>query len=252
MRKFWLVCLLFGIAFSIVCFRARNVNAGETFICRSNDFKDAVGLNKGEVNGQCVLYVRHETEILYKGCNGEAWTCYEKAKQSGYATGSEPRVGSIIVFNKSSKLSVGHVGIVKAIDGDNITIRDSNWVEYHTVGEHVINTATTEYDILGYIYCDGYSGATYFTFKNGSEGWTPGFDAQNVEQTQADAETWMVATDDFDGVGGNNPGVVSPSFAKGVNTNQFRTLKFSARVDGSGGDSSGYVFIAFFDRFLFD
>ena len=68
-----------------------------------------------------------------------------------------------------------------------------------------------------YISDNYYTPATYFTFKNGSEGWTPGFDAQNVEQTQADAETWMVATDDFDGVGGNNPGVVSPSFAKGVN-----------------------------------
>ncbi len=120
------------------------------------------------------------------------------------------------------------------------------------------NVAVDPYDLADYLWTTNppshgyYTPATYFTFKNGSEGWTPGFDAQNVEQTQADAETWMVATDDFDGVGGNNPGVVSPSFAKGVNTNQFRTLKFSARVDGSGGDSSGYVFIAFFDRFLFD
>jgi len=243
MKKFQLICLLLIMAFSVVCLQVKNVDASKTFVCRNNDFNDAVGLNKKNDDGQCVKYVRYETEIPYSGCNGEAWTCYEDAKQDGYAVGHEPRVGSIIVFNKSDNLSVGHVGIIKEVNGSNVTIRDSNWVNQYTVGEHTINLANSNYDILGYIYCDGYGSATYFNFKTGSEGWTPGFDARNVGQTQSDAETWMVATDDFDGVGGTNPGVVSPSFAKGLGTDQFKTLKFSARVDGSGLNSPGYVYI---------
>ncbi len=130
--------------------------AYQNFICRSTAFKDVIDLNKEKDNGQCVKYVRHETEISYRGCNGEAWTCYDKAQQAGYAVGQEPRVGAIIVFDKDPSkigLGVGHVGIVKAINDNTITIRDSNWIKLYTVGEHDIDVS--KFKIIGYIYCDG-------------------------------------------------------------------------------------------------
>ena len=94
----------YGFVFSVILILGvisiETAKAYETFICRSTAFKDAIGLNKGEKDGQCVLYVRYETEIPYSGCNGEAWTCYYDAQQAGYAVGQEPRVGAIIIFDK--------------------------------------------------------------------------------------------------------------------------------------------------------
>ena len=85
---------------------------------------------------------------------------------------------------------------------------------------------------------NNYFNLTNFTFPNhSSQGWICGFDTQTISQTQTDLNTWMIAAN------GSNPGVVSPSFANGINTNQFKRLKFSARVDGSGSSSSGYVWI---------
>ncbi len=142
--------------------------------------------------------------------------------------------------------------IGKAGDTGNVTNCHLHFVWYHDDGNgywSVKPTPMSGYDeFLGggarsYTSDNYYTPATYFNFTNGSEGWTTGFDAKNVEQTQSDAETWMVATDNFDGTGGTNPGVISPNFAKGITTDQFRTLKFSARVDGSGANSPGYVYI---------
>jgi len=85
---------------------------------------------------------------------------------------------------------------------------------------------------------DNYFNLTHFTFpSHSSQGWIYGFDTQTISQTQTDLNTWMIA------VNGSNPGIVSPSFASGINTDQFKTLKFSARVDGSGSSSPGYIWI---------
>jgi len=107
----------------------------------------------------------------------------------------------------------------------------SNYTEFvHNGGPYLSNNYFTQ--------------STSFTFKNHSpQSWTTGFDTKTVGQTQKDIDTWMVAADDFDNTGGCNPGVVSPTFPQGINTKQFKQLKFSARVDGVGPDSPGYVWV---------
>lgn len=116
-------------------------------------FRNAVGdFRQSSGDGdECVIYVRNETDILYAACNGEAADCLDQAQSAGYSTGSAPMIGSIIVFNRASgALSSGHVGIVTGINGTEITMQDSNWVAYHTIGNHMVDVSG--YSIAGYIY----------------------------------------------------------------------------------------------------
>jgi len=103
----------------------------------------------------------------------------------------------------------------------------------------------TNFTVGKYYRSDNYfsAGTTFTLPSHSSQGWTPGRDTENCDQTQSDTNTWMVTARDVDGDSIVNPGVESPNFAPGINTHQFRTLKFSARVDGSGGSSSGQVWL---------
>lgn len=162
----------------------------ESFLCTGGSFKDKLGLNKGKPNGECVLYVRYETGIQFKACNGPAYNCYQQARDKGYVVGKNPRVSSIVVFAADSSkegLGVGHVGIVTNVDGNNITIRDSNWTQPYTVGEHTEDI--TKYNILGYIYCDGADSNSEQVAKNyrtvSEVGWYP------ANKTCVNASEWV-------------------------------------------------------------
>lgn len=121
----------------------------------SISFRDAVtdGFRTTSGGGdECVLYVRAETDIPYAACNGEAGDCFSQAQSQGYVSSSTPRVGAIMVFSKvpNTGLQYGHVGIVTAISGTNVTIQDSNWYGDHIIHNHTVDT--TNYGIEGYIY----------------------------------------------------------------------------------------------------
>ena len=84
---------------------------------------------------------------------GNAYEWWEANKKSGkYQYGSEPRVGSIAVWN--SKLpgsgGCGHVAVVEKIDGDKIYISESMW---HGDCFAYKEIYSTEY-LYGYIYLD--------------------------------------------------------------------------------------------------
>jgi surface antigen len=119
-------------------------------------FRDAVGDFKQSsgTGGECVPYVRYETEILYSACTGTAANCFGQAQTAGYSTGSSPRIGSIIVFDidSSKGMPYGHVGVVKSINGNTLTLHDSNWCsnDCQQISEHDVDL--TAYNILGYIY----------------------------------------------------------------------------------------------------
>lgn len=116
-------------------------------------FRNAAGnfRNSSGSGGQCVIYVRSETDIPYDACHGDAADCYDQAAAKGYAVSTTtPRVGSIMVFDRTSGIPAGHVGIVDAIDGNNLTIQDSNWNLDEMIRSHVVDK--TSYTIKGYIY----------------------------------------------------------------------------------------------------
>jgi len=78
---------------------------------------------------------------------GNAGTWLSGARAAGFATGDTPQVGAIIVTSESA---AGHVGIVSAVNGDQITITEMN---YHGFGVISSRTISTSYGaIKGYIY----------------------------------------------------------------------------------------------------
>lgn len=61
--------------------------------------------------GQCVPFARAASGIqIY----GDAWTWWSQA-DGKYQRGHQPRIGAVIVFAKTSRLPLGHVGVISRI-----------------------------------------------------------------------------------------------------------------------------------------
>src|SRR4051812_27488985 len=61
--------------------------------------------------GQCVPFARAASGIqIY----GDAWTWWNQA-EGKYDRGHAPKVGSVIVFAKTSRLPLGHVAVVSRV-----------------------------------------------------------------------------------------------------------------------------------------
>ena len=104
--------------------------------------------NKAEGNhfayGYCTYYVASRRQIPWFG-NAGTWLA--GAIKYGFATGRVPRVGAIIVTSESRW---GHVGIVEAVDGGQITIAEMNYRGWAKVTTRTISAAFVA--INGYIY----------------------------------------------------------------------------------------------------
>lgn len=95
--------------------------------------------------GQCTWYVASKIYIPWGG-DAKMWLANSKAY--GYKSGKTPVVGSIMVTTENKRY--GHVAIVEAINGDNITISDMNYVGWGRVSVRVLKTSSPV--IRGYIY----------------------------------------------------------------------------------------------------
>lgn len=120
----------------------------KTFRCAVGNFRYNIGDNGGE----CVEYVRDETDITLSG-NACIW--YNSAISAGYYVTPDPENSSIIIFNNQSSMPNGHVAIVKQkVDATHLLLRDSNWCDpatCHEIKEHEVDIS--QYDVLGYIHC---------------------------------------------------------------------------------------------------
>lgn len=116
----------------------------KTFRCATGSFYQTSG-----TGGWCTDYVESETGI---SLSGDAWQWWSGAINAGYATGSDPEISAIIVFDNSS-LAYGHVGIVTDFDETTVWIQDSNWSDPYDfqIRNHTISRSRS--DISGYIYC---------------------------------------------------------------------------------------------------
>ncbi|HUL07498.1 MAG TPA: CHAP domain-containing protein [Candidatus Acidoferrum sp.] len=73
---------------------------------------------------QCVPYARRVSGIDLRG---DAWTWWGQAK-GRYARGKKPRLGAVLVFQKTRALPRGHVSVVtRVVDAREIVITHSNW-----------------------------------------------------------------------------------------------------------------------------
>jgi len=151
--KKWMLCLV--ITFFLCCSFLEMSAAGD-FVCSNveDGFKMIVDYDSER---PCNVYVRYETEIEHKCCNGLAKECYDQAASCGYSVGSMPQIGSIMVMDAWGDNTAGHAAIVIDInsqDSSLVKVRDSNWLEDEYTREHWIDTDTNGYKIKGYIYCD--------------------------------------------------------------------------------------------------
>lgn len=118
--------------------------------------------------GQCTWYAwGRANEILGINipCRNNANTWYSVAKNNGYAVGATPRKNSIAVWSKGQ---YGHVAFVEKVEGDSVTITESNWdrvtydyqyniesgIKYYS-GYKTLSTSQMQSrygTLLGYIY----------------------------------------------------------------------------------------------------
>lgn len=74
--------------------------------------------------GQCVPFARQASDIsLY----GDAWTWWSQAAGK-YPRGHAPRVGAVVVFEKTNRLPLGHVAVVSRVVEDRVLmLTHANW-----------------------------------------------------------------------------------------------------------------------------
>ena len=94
--------------------------------------------------GYCTWYV---SQRRYVPWSGNAGTWLYNARAMGYATGKNPRVGSIVVTSESWW---GHVAIVEKVKGGTITISEMNYKGWAVKSTRTISTSSRV--IKGYIY----------------------------------------------------------------------------------------------------
>lgn len=121
--------------------------------------------------GQCTWYAwgrAYELTGVKLPCRNDAKTWYSVASNNGYLVGADPVENAIAVWSKGK---YGHVAYVEAVNGNNVTISESNWkkttsdnqyslkkgIEYYS-GRTTLtkNEMQTRYGtFLGYIYLTG-------------------------------------------------------------------------------------------------
>lgn len=138
--------------------------------------------------GQCVPFARAASGIqIY----GDAWTWWGQA-DGKYERGHEPRIGAVIVFAKTSRLPLGHVGVISRIvdsrvalitqanwskiDGErghaeqDVTLfdvsKDNDWSEVRVWYKDMDGLGSSTYPIYGFIYGNPDKAAPQLTGKH--------------------------------------------------------------------------------------
>lgn len=95
--------------------------------------------------GYCTYYVASKRKITFGG-NAKAWL--NNAKDAGYATGSSPAVGAVVVTTESR--AYGHVGIVEEVKGGQFKISEMNYEGFGKVDTRWIAIGSGV--VRGFIY----------------------------------------------------------------------------------------------------
>lgn len=95
--------------------------------------------------GYCTYYAASRRSVPW---SGNAGTWLSGARSYGYATGSDPRAGAILVTYEGGR--AGHVAYVEAVNGDQVTISEMNFRGWGIVSSRVISADSPV--IKGYIY----------------------------------------------------------------------------------------------------
>jgi len=106
---------------------------------------DQVGPNHNFPYGYCTYYVSTRRPIYWSG-NAIYWLA--NARLAGFATGDLPQAGAIMVTTEGGW--TGHVAMVDAVNGDQVTISEMNYRGWGVISSRTIPASYGA--ILGYIY----------------------------------------------------------------------------------------------------
>ena len=96
--------------------------------------------------GQCTYYVATKVVIPW---HGDAWTWYGSAQAAGWAVGTTPRVGSVMVTWESRVF--GHVAYVESINADGSwVVSEMNYVGWGVIDQRQVRPGTVP--LIGFIY----------------------------------------------------------------------------------------------------
>jgi len=95
--------------------------------------------------GYCTYYVASKRPIPWFG---NAGTWLTGARAYGFATGSVPQVGAIMVTYEGG--AAGHVAYVEAVNGDQVTVSEMNYLGFGIISSRVISANSPV--IKGFIY----------------------------------------------------------------------------------------------------
>jgi surface antigen len=124
------------------------VNSRGTFAIKVGGTAGGVSPNRFPF-GQCTFYVASKVPIPW---NGDAWTWYGSAQAAGWAVGSTPRVGAIMVTWESRIF--GHVSYVEAVNGDGSWIvSEMNYVGWGVIDQRMVRPGSVP--LIGFVYPPG-------------------------------------------------------------------------------------------------
>lgn len=95
--------------------------------------------------GWCTYYVATRRYVPGHWGNARSWL--SSAKSAGYAIGSAPQAGAIVVLNESW---MGHVAYVDSVNGNSITISEMNYRGWGVVDQRTISASGGK--VMGYVY----------------------------------------------------------------------------------------------------
>ena len=110
------------------------------------------GASNGFIYGYCTWWVAHKRYVPWRGNAAQWWW---NARPFGYAEGSAPRPGSIMVMGVSGTSPQGHVAYVESVNADgSFVVSEMNWwgVAGGGWGRVDYRTVTSMRGVLGFIY----------------------------------------------------------------------------------------------------
>lgn len=89
--------------------------------------------------GQCVPFARTASGVqIY----GDAWTWWDQA-EGRYQRGRTPKVGAVVAFAKTSRLPLGHVGVVsRIVEKRVLMLTHANWSRFNGERGHAEQDVT--------------------------------------------------------------------------------------------------------------
>lgn len=136
----------------VVRSKTQRTNIASTTVAKTNivgNVEDNINGNPGGGRsfpfGYCTYYAAQKRYVPW---GGNAITWLSGARSYGFATGSTPQAGAIVVTSEGGR--TGHVAMVDAVNGDQITLSEMNFRGFGVISSRTIPASYSR--IMGYIY----------------------------------------------------------------------------------------------------